>query len=211
MRHIVRAIILLIILYVAAQYFQDSPGILGLIYVLCAFVFMYLIAGIIGAITNAVMARRRLTAPAPAEAKDGPGGVWLFLIILFVVLTFVFNEALGNFSFKVFLFLDNLVKISDSASPLLLWGMLGLMIGAIYGSFVAWKKYKLDLTVNFIPVGIVLLFIAILFKVNHPLETNTFGVSTSNLQTDYAYDIVTATAYNTTQDNNANDPSLLLD
>jgi len=209
MKHIVRAIILLIILFLAAQHYQDSEGVLGLIYVLFIIVFMYLVASIIGAIRKAIISRRQ---PALATtAKKSSGGIWLFLVILFFVLSFAFKEALGSYGFKAFLFLDNLVKLSATASPFIFWGILGLFTGAIYGSFVAWKKYKLHAAVNLIPVGILVLFVAIMYIVNKPQDATAFTAA-HNVQTVYAYNLVTAEVYNVPADNNTNyKPNNLLD
>jgi len=211
MKHIIRAIALLIILYLAAQYYQDSEGVLGLIYVLFIFVLMYLVAGIIGAIRRAAITRKKADAPEKDATERRTGNLWLILVILFFTLAYAFKAELGSYSFKAFLFLDNLVKLSDDVSPLLCWIILGLLTGAIYGSFVAWKKYKLHAAVNLIPVGIFILFTGILYIVNKPLDTTAFTV-THNMETDYAYDLVTAEIYNAVQDTTSdNKPSFLLD
>jgi len=211
MKHIIRAIVLLIILYLAAQHYQDSEGILGLIYVLFIFVLMYLVAGIIGAIRRAAITRRKADGPERDNTERRKGNLWLIVAILFFTLAYAFKAELGSYSFKAFLFLDNLVKLSNNVSPLFCWVLLGLLAGAIYGSFVGWKKYKLHAAVNLIPIGIFILFTGILYIVNKPLDTTAITV-THNMETGYAYDLVSAEIYNAVEDTTSdNKPSFLLD
>jgi len=211
MKHIIRAITLMIILYFVAAHYQFAPNMMGIISVFFIIAFIYLIAAIIGVFRKRMLLRRQTEPPVANTTKNNWGCSWLFLMIVIAALIYYYRAIVGGYSFQIFLFLDNLVKLTDAASPLLFWGMLGLFTGAIYGSFVAWKKYKLNVAVSLIPVGILILFIAILFKVNHPLRATTFTVA-RNVQTAYAYNLVTATTSNLPSDKNANyKPSFLLD
>jgi hypothetical protein len=211
MKHIIRAIILLVILFVAAEYFESYEGIAGLISVLAIIVFMYLIAAIIGAFRRAILAHKHLGEPIKPAETNGWGCSLFLLMILLLALAFVFRRTLGEHSLSIFQFTDSLLQTGTSISPVVSWGILGLLVGSIYGSFVVWRKYKLHGAVNLIPIGIFILFVAIFYTINHPQEASAF-VTASNLQTEYAYDLVTATEYNSVQDENAKyKPSFLLD
>jgi uncharacterized membrane protein len=211
MKHIIRAIILLVILFLAAEYFQNYEGIAGLISVLAIIAFMYLIAAIIAAIRRTFFAHRHLNESLKPAETNGWGCSLFLLMILLLALTFVFRKALGEHSFSAFQFTDSLLQTGASIPPVVSWGILGLLVGAIYGSFVAWRKYKLHGVVNLIPIEIFIMIIAILYNVNHPLEASAF-VTTNDLQTEYAYGLVTATEFNSVQDENAKyKPSFLLD
>jgi len=113
-------------------------------------------------------------AAAPLEPdKSSGGGAWLGGIVVCSLVIFFMREALGRISFSAFLFGDNLVKFSPSLSPALAWAFAGLFIGAVYGSFVAWKKYKLPAVINLIPVAAALLIFALLFLINEPLANSS--------------------------------------
>src|SRR3954451_5535814 len=143
MKHIIRAIILLVILFLAAEYFQNSEGIVGLISVLAIIVFMYLVAAIIGAIRRAIFAHKHLGESLKPAETNGWGCSLFLLTILLLALSFVFRKRLGIHSFGACQSTDSLLQTGTSTSPVVSWGILGLLVGAIYGSFVGWKKYKL--------------------------------------------------------------------
>jgi hypothetical protein len=210
MKHVIRAIILIIILYVARNHYEYNDAVVNIVSVLLIIAFMYLVAAIIGAVRSAVINRRKTTvADNPAAQSSGCSG--LFLIVLLFVLAYVFRAPLGMYSTRAFLITDNLLQLGSSLSPVVSWGLLGILIGSIYGSVVAWKKYKVNATVNLIPIGVFIIVLAILYLVNKPLESAAFE-AVRNTQTTYAYDLVTAEVYNAPQDNNAMyKPSFLLD
>ena len=69
--------------------------------------------------------------------------------------------------------MDNLLQVSESFPPILMWFVLGAFIGLVYGSFVAWKKYRLDFKLNLIPIALLALFVFLLMSINHPLSSQT--------------------------------------
>lgn len=210
MKHVIRAIILIIILFSVAVYYQFAPNLVPIISIGFILASAYLITSIINVFRQRSVSGRQAAQPVK-HTKDNAGCSWSFLLIVVAAVAYYYRVAVGSYSFQVTLFLDNLVKLTDTVSPLVGWGMLGLLTGAIYGSFVAWKKYKLNAAVNLIPVGIMILFIAILYKVNRPLNATAFAVA-RNMQTAYAYDLVTAEVSNVPANNNLNyKPSFLLD
>ncbi len=96
---------------------------------------------------------------------------WLYVFLAAGVVVFLLQKFLGMISYRFFLFIDNLLRLTDSIHPVIMWAVFGLFTGLTFGSFVAWKKYKLDFKTNLIPVGIFLLIVFILFMVNDPLDS----------------------------------------
>lgn len=94
-----------------------------------------------------------------------------------VILIYFFQKFLGMVSFRFFLFMDNMLRLTRSIHPVVMWAVLGLFAGLIYGSFVAWKKYKLDFKLNLIPVGIFVLIVFILIMVNKPLASEPINTA----------------------------------
>ncbi len=130
------------------------------------------------------------------------GRIAIALVIGGIVL-YLLRVPLTAISINCFLFTDSLVKLSSSFNPIVMWVILGLFIGVIYGSFVAWMKYRLEFKLNLISIGIFVLFFVFLFLLNKPIQsnaTNTF-VFKPNVEvekppvTHYYYKISTSKAY----------------
>lgn len=211
MKHIIRAIVLIIVLYIIGHYYQYNDAVVNIVGVVLIIAFLYLLIAIISAARGAIQSRRRAAvAPGPPATKSS-GCSGLLLVLLLLALAYVFREPLGTYSAGIFLFTDHLLQLGSSISPVVSWGVLGLLVGSIYGSFVAWKKYKLHATINLLPLGILLLILAVLYLVNKPSHSQAF-TNSPNTQTTYAYDLVTAEVYNATQGNNTQyKPLFLLD
>ena len=141
------------------------------------------------------------------EEKKG-SGARLFLILLVIILLAVFREILGSAGFRAFVFLDDLFKISASIPPYIAWGLMGLLIGAIYGSVAAWKKYKLKFTVTLIPIAVFILAIVILFVSNKPAKSK-YNVQATLLIED-GYNFVTVEADEATMPRGYNTSSINL-
>ncbi|MDQ6480682.1 hypothetical protein [Dyadobacter sp. LHD-138] len=95
--------------------------------------------------------------------KDGKSIFVVLVLTVFVV--YVMRNFLGRFSAFFFVPIDNLLFISHSISPVLMWMIFGLLIGSVYGSFIAIKKYKLDYKLLVYPalvllIGFVLILLA---------------------------------------------------
>lgn len=88
-------------------------------------------------------------------------GFFLFLALI--------HNLVGAFSINFFTTLDNTLKISEQISPIVMWGILGLLIGAVVGSLVIWKKYNLEFKWNFISIGVLTLFVFTLVATSSPL------------------------------------------
>ncbi len=74
--------------------------------------------------------------------KDGKSIFVILALAVFIV--YVMRNFLGRLSAFFFVPIDNLLFVSQSIPPVVMWMILGLLIGLVYGSFIAIKKYKLD-------------------------------------------------------------------
>ncbi len=140
--------------------------------------------------------------------------IFWILIILFVV-TMVFHNELFSISINVFLFIDRLIFTNENMNPIVIWGIFGAFVGLIYGGFVAWKKYKLEFKLNFIPITLFLMIIAALYLINQPLKL----IAESNVKIvakyrEFAYkyiSIPSSSTYLPRTSNNSYAPSNLID
>ncbi|MCF0051612.1 hypothetical protein MUK70_15195 [Dyadobacter chenwenxiniae] len=80
-------------------------------------------------------------------------------IVLLVVVFSLMSDFLARISSAFFLPVDRLLFISPSISPVTMWAFLGMLLGVVYGSFVAIKKFRLDSKLIVIPVGIAIVMI----------------------------------------------------
>lgn len=74
--------------------------------------------------------------------KDGKSVFVVLALTVFIV--YVMRNFLGKLSAFFFIPIDNLLFISHSLPPVVMWMIFGLLIGLVYGSFISIKKYKLD-------------------------------------------------------------------
>ncbi len=95
---------------------------------------------------------------------------WTFLCLVIIV---IFRRVLGVMSINTFMFLDNLLFTSDGMAAFIMWAIVGLLVGAIAGAVVAFKKYKLTYSSVLIPVFILLFFLGIMYLVNQPINHET--------------------------------------
>ncbi|GLU55328.1 hypothetical protein [Dyadobacter frigoris] len=86
--------------------------------------------------------------------KDGKSVFVVLALTVFIV--YVMRNFLGRLSSFFFVPIDNLLFISHSIPPVLMWMILGLLIGLVYGSFISIKKFKLDYKLLVYP-GLILL------------------------------------------------------
>lgn len=118
-------------------------------------------------------------------------------LVMFLSVAFVY---LG---WNLFVYLENLLQFT-LVNPLLMWGILGLFIGSIFGVIIAVKKYKLPKKLIFYPFLLTILLIVILSFINNPsrlsgslntlLNTNTESdVNNNNATETPAYDLYTVT------------------
>ncbi len=73
--------------------------------------------------------------------KDGKSIFVLTVLSIFIL--YVIQEIVGEISASFFVTLDNILYTSKGISPIVMWMVMGLLFGIVYGSLVAVKKYKL--------------------------------------------------------------------
>ncbi len=101
----------------------------------------------------------------------------LMWIIWFGILVYLFREILGFISVRFIVFTDRLLNMSDSFSPVLMWALLGLLLGAIYGSLVATRRYKLDGKINQALIGTISFILVVTAFVNRPLANSLIAAT----------------------------------
>ncbi|MCE7041623.1 hypothetical protein [Dyadobacter sp. CY312] len=95
-------------------------------------------------------------------------------IILSLAIAALFAYLLRGFLGKVssffFVPIDNLLFISGSIPPVLMWMVFGLLIGLVFGSFVSIKKYKLDYKLLIYPILTLLLGVGLIILASFVVE-----------------------------------------
>lgn len=105
--------------------------------------------------------------------KDGKSVLVVLALGIFVV--YVMRNLLGRVSAFFIVPMDNLLFISHRIPPVLMWMIFGLLVGLVYGSFVAIKKYKLDYKQLIAPV------VALIILINLILLSSYFFKSESSV------------------------------
>jgi hypothetical protein len=173
MSKIIRVGILVIFIYFIHDYFRYSflSGILSFARAVSLIYLIYLV--VIYIKQNSISKNK--DGYVEKDIAAGKPRHWTISIIALLSVIYFLREFLGRMSYSFFLFFDNLVKVDSSFSPVFMWGFLGLFVGLIYGSFVAWKKYRLDFKLNLIPLGIFLFIVFILIIVNDPFASKAIN------------------------------------
>jgi hypothetical protein len=92
--------------------------------------------------------------------KDGKS---VFVVVaLIVFIAYVLRGVLGQVSALFLVPADRLLFISHRISPVVMWALLGLLVGLIYGSFIAIKKYRLDLKLIAYPIVLLLVIMSLI-------------------------------------------------
>ncbi len=169
MKNVVRVILLLIVLY----WISDQLHVNGLFALLCWIVLVVVFIRWLIRLSNAG-SKPATTSPvttrsAAVKPKAGNSKAWQYWVVGIIILLVVLRNTLTVMSINFFLFIDYLVGISTQVSPVVMWAVLGAFTGLVYGSFIAWRKYRLDMKANLLPAGLFLLFILLMFLVNRPL------------------------------------------
>ncbi|MGV3767466.1 MAG: NADase-type glycan-binding domain-containing protein [Chitinophagaceae bacterium] len=93
-----------------------------------------------------------------------------YVVIGTIVALLLFRKLFSVVSVNFFLFIEKLLKPGSTEEAIIAWAALGIPLGLLAGTLVAWKKYKLQFWLNFIPAGVLLLTMLVLFLVNKPGE-----------------------------------------
>jgi hypothetical protein len=99
----------------------------------------------------------------PGGRTSRNGGKWSIGIIIMIFLLF---KPVLILSTNFFLSLDRLFYTGGILPLKVLWAILGVLVGAIYGAWVAKKKYGLEAKWVWFPIGSLTLFIAIFLLIN---------------------------------------------
>ncbi len=171
MKKVIGAGVLVFFLYFIkdyARYYAFSP-IINIAFILS---FIYLIVVIVQYVRQPSSTYKAdpvaITPQDVTKPKTTSGSLWFVGFIVIALLIFLFRETLGRNSFKIFIVLDNFVKFAPSLPPFIGWILPGLLLGAIFGSLVAWKKYKLNYTINLLPIGAFAVIMFLLIIINKP-------------------------------------------
>ncbi|SFF00488.1 hypothetical protein SAMN05518672_1149 [Chitinophaga sp. CF118] len=89
--------------------------------------------------------------------------VWAAVII---ILALIMIKPVSIFSVNFFLFFSKLFNTGGALPNQVLWAILGIFVGAIYGAWAARRKYNLDAKWVLYPVGGLTLFILICLLIN---------------------------------------------
>lgn len=149
--------------------------------------------------------------PAVPAKKNNP--YFIIGVILLLVLL-ILRNFIGAMSINLLTLTDHLLNINSSVSPILMWGIFGMFLGAIAGSLAIWKKYKLAFKWNYISIGLLSLFLIVLIAVRSPMGVATVpGVFETAEATDFvevnsywalpAYKTYTYDAANLVDDDNS--------
>jgi len=104
--------------------------------------------------------------------KKSNNGFWLIIGVGALVLILILNKALGALSYNFFVAGDNFFKLSEHIPPFVMWGVGGILIGAIIGSIVVCIKYKLALKWLAPPIAGSILIFTVFLLLSGPLLSN---------------------------------------
>jgi len=108
------------------------------------------------------------TQPAVAAKKNNS----FFIIGVLILLVFLLlRNYIGALSINILTVIDHFLNLNARLSPILMWGAMGILLGAIAGSLTVWKKYKLAFKWNFISIGLLGIFVIILIAMSSPMGT----------------------------------------
>src|SRR5690606_20361945 len=107
--------------------------------------------------------------------KPGCGkslGIVLLIIALAypVYLSFLWlGEAFTFLGYNFFFFMDKLLQV-HGAPPVLLWAILGGLIGFIPGTYIAIRRFRLKKAIFLIPLMLLVLLLVLLSLINKPMD-----------------------------------------
>ena len=108
------------------------------------------------------------TQPAVAAKKNNSS----FIIGIIILLVFLLlRDYIGALSINILTIIDHLLNLNARLSPILMWGIMGILLGAVAGSLTVWKKYKLAFKWNFISIGMLGLCLIVSISMSTPIGT----------------------------------------
>jgi hypothetical protein len=114
-------------------------------------------------------AKPQYTASNPLlpPKKNNKAAGWIVFIIIALL---IINRPLGYVAVSLFLFLENALMFSKAIPPALMWAILGVFAGLVCGSWVARKKYHLNMKITWVSLAILAMFIQVAVSVNKPVK-----------------------------------------
>ncbi|MBK7957608.1 MAG: hypothetical protein IPK03_05520 [Bacteroidetes bacterium] len=114
--------------------------------------------------------------------------VWLLLLVLSI------SNEIKLLSLRFLTAIDNIFYMTNYINSIFAWTIIGILVGLVFGSCTAWKKYNLSFKVALIPIIITVLLISILIVLNkNRLSDNWTPISNETKSTELAYQYVTTT------------------
>lgn len=110
--------------------------------------------------------------------KEDKSRTYILVSFLVIIIPVVLRKPLSIAGMNFFIFFDKLLSFGSGSSIMIGWILFGLFIGAVYGSWVAFRKYRLKAGTVLAPVAVACVFILILFLANRPLKSGSMVVQT---------------------------------
>ncbi|MFD2288218.1 hypothetical protein GJU39_15945 [Pedobacter petrophilus] len=86
---------------------------------------------------------------------------WKYIIVGLILL--IFHNFFGALAYNAFVLIDHALSMSGANSPIFIWSFFGLLAGAVFGTVVATRKFKLDKKISlFAGIPIALLIVGLL-------------------------------------------------
>ena len=103
--------------------------------------------------------------------KNNSGSCLIISIVIIVVIVFL-RKWISKLCVNFFIRVDNMLNADELISPIIMWGIFGLLMGATIGALVVTKKYRLKTIWRVPAFAILLAFMIMLLSLRKPLSDN---------------------------------------
>lgn len=120
------------------------------------------------------------------KSPSGNSGFIKFLVIAFIIFIIVAQKFLASLAYYLFSVGDNL-NFTYNGNPLIIWAVFGVLLGAVYGGIITYKKFRLKVKYALMPAGFSIFIFALLFINNSYFKSHIYEgypVATDSLKTD---------------------------
>ena len=104
---------------------------------------------------------------------------WFGLIVILVV-TWPLFVTLSWLGFNAVFLIDNVAHIKDTFSPILMWTIIGVLLGGLLGIIIAVNKLKLQSRLKIFGAMIFIILLTIMGFISQPLLLNRSGQASIN-------------------------------